>query len=467
MRILVLGGTAWLGRTVAQEALTRGHEVTCLARGTAPVPEGAVFVAADRDADDGLAPVGDIHWDAVLDVSRQPGQVRRSVRDLRTAHHVLVSTGNVYAAFSAVEQGEDAPLRDPLDGDVMADMETYGEAKVACEQAVLASGTLATVVRSGLIGRPGDASGRTGYWPWRFAHPVGEEVVVPDDPRFPTAMVDVRDLASWMVTLVEERTGGVFNATGPTTTLREVLATAAEVAGSSARPRPVPADVLTGLGVDSWMGPASLPLWIADPDWRGFATMDTSRARAAGLVTRPLRDTLAAALASEESPPRARSGGPASPTTTSDACSRRPVQAPGPGPGPAPRRACRGTTGAPSSGVGVPHVRLARPGARGPRGPRVPLPEPGHEDLDEGGDVLGGDPCRRHARRAAPRREDDEPFLVVPRDPQRASAAPGVGDDAGAREGHEVRHDESLRHGGGDAPALRCPGRSRSSRRAR
>ena len=303
MRILVLGGTAWLGRTVAEEALRRGHDVTCLARGSAPAPEGAAFVTADRDADDGLAPVADTAWDAVVDVSRQPGQVRRSVRDLRTAHHVLVSTGNVYAAFDRLEQDEDSPLRAPLDGDVMEDMETYGEAKVACEQAVLGSGTLATVVRSGLIGGPGDASGRTGYWPWRFAHPVGDEVVVPDDPHFPTAMVDVRDLSAWLVTVVEQRTGGAFNATGPTTPLHVALGTAAEVAESSARQRPVPAEVLTELGVENWMGPVSLPLWISDPDWRGFATMDTTRARAAGLVTRPLGETLAAALAYEEGRP--------------------------------------------------------------------------------------------------------------------------------------------------------------------
>ena len=296
----MLGGTAWLGRTVAEEALRRGHEVTCFARGTGPAPEGVSFVTGDRDDDAGLGPLAETPWDAVVDVSRQPGQVRRAVRDLSTGHYLFVSTGNVYAAFDTLEQSEDAPLRGALDGDVMADMETYGEAKVACEQAVLAGTAPASVVRSGLIGGPGDDSGRTGYWPWRFAHPVAEEVVVPDDPDFPTALVDVRDLASWIVTMVEERTPGVFNATGPTTRLEDVLATAAEVGGSGARARPVGAERLAELGVQSWMGPASLPLWISDPDWRGFATMDTTRARAAGLTTRPLRETLADALAFEE-----------------------------------------------------------------------------------------------------------------------------------------------------------------------
>jgi 2'-hydroxyisoflavone reductase len=300
MRILVLGGTAWLGRTVAQEAVDRGHDVTCAARGSADPPDGVAFVRVDRDEDVGLAALEDTRWDAVIDVSRQPGQVRRAVRDLDTAHWVFVSTGNVYAGFAAIEQPEDSPRRAPLDEDVMLDMETYGEAKVACEEAVTGSDTTVTIVRSGLIGGPGDTSGRTGYWPWRLAHPVGAEVVVPDDLDFPCAMVDVRDLAAWMVRAAEQRLEGAFNTTGPTIPLGEVLATASEVAASGARLRPVPAQRLRELGVQGWMGPASLPLWIDDDEWRGFATLDTSRARAAGLVTRPLADTLRDALAWEE-----------------------------------------------------------------------------------------------------------------------------------------------------------------------
>ena len=101
----MLGGTAWLGRTVAREALARGHDVTCLARGSAPPPDGVAFVAADRDADDGLAVVAGSRWDAVVDVSRQPGQVRRAVRDLDTGHRVFVSTGNVYAGVRVGRAG--------------------------------------------------------------------------------------------------------------------------------------------------------------------------------------------------------------------------------------------------------------------------------------------------------------------------------------------------------------------------
>ena len=300
MRMLVLGGTAWLGRTVAEEALRRGHEVTCLARGSDDPPPGATFVTADRDLDDGLAPVASEHWDAVVDVTRHPGHARRAVRDLRAGHRVLVSTGNVYASFDAIEQGEDSPLRDPLDGDLMTDMEVYGEAKVACENAVRGAPGTATIARSGLIGGPGDWSGRTGYWPWRFSHPVGEYVVVPDDLDFPCAIIDVRDLVPWLVTAAEGRLDGTFNVTGPTTPLRHVLAVSAEVAGSAAVPLPVGRDRLAELEVGAWMGPASLPLWIDDADWRGFATLDTTRARAAGLVTRPLEETLRDTLAFEE-----------------------------------------------------------------------------------------------------------------------------------------------------------------------
>ena len=296
----MLGGTAWLGRTVALEALRRGHDVTCLARGSEDPPPGATFVSADRDLDDGLDAVASETWDAVVDVTRHPGHARRAVRDLSARHRVLVSTGNVYARFDALEQPESSPLRGPLDADLMTDMEVYGEAKVACENAVRDAEGTATIVRSGLIGGPGDGSGRTGYWPWRFAHPVGSRVVVPDELDFPCAVIDVRDLAAWLVTATEDRLDGTFNATGPTMPLAEVLTVAARVSGSTAESLPVDRERLAELEVGAWMGPASLPLWIDDVEWRGFATMDTSRARSAGLVTRPLEDTLRDTLAFEE-----------------------------------------------------------------------------------------------------------------------------------------------------------------------
>lgn len=330
-RILILGGTAFLGREVARQSLARGHEVTCLARGSAPPPDGVRFVVGDRDEDDGLAPVRDEHWDGVVDVTLHPVHVHRAVRDLRTDHWVYVSTANVYRPGAGV--AESAARLDPLDGERMVTMEDYGPAKVACEDAYLASGTTATLARAGLIGGPGDESGRSGYWPWRFAHPVDgveedpdgpdvqdqggdgsvqgrvPEVAVPDDPDHPTALVDVRDLAGWLVRAVEDRLAGPFNVTGPTTSLAQALAAAAEAAGNRARPRPIPPATLAELGIASWMGPASMPLWIDDPDLRGFGTLDTTRARAAGLTCRPLVETFRDALAWERDRSTPRSCG--------------------------------------------------------------------------------------------------------------------------------------------------------------
>lgn len=300
MQLLLLGGTRFLGRAVAQVALGRGHEVTCLARGSAPTPDGVTFVRADRDDDDGLAAVAGRAWDGVVDVTLHPVHVRRAVRDLTTGHWVFVSTANVYADDVGPEPDEGARLVHPVDADRMAGMETYGGAKVACEQAYLGSGTPAAVVRPGLIGGPGDASGRSGYWPWRFAHPVGPEVAVPDDPDLPTALVDVRDLAAFVVAAAEQGLQGPYNVTGPTTPLAQVLATAADVAASRARGRAIPLPVLAELGVRPWMGPTSMPLWLDDPAMRGFGTLDCARARAAGLDTRPLAETLRDALGYEE-----------------------------------------------------------------------------------------------------------------------------------------------------------------------
>ncbi|MGA8045938.1 MAG: NAD-dependent epimerase/dehydratase family protein [Dermatophilaceae bacterium] len=300
-RLLVLGGTAFLGRTVVRHAMAAGWDVTCLARGSAPVPAGARLVAADRDTDDALTAVMDEEWDAVVDVSRQPVQVRRAVRDLRTRHWVFVSTANVYARFDRREQGETSPLLAPLPADAMADMSEYGPAKVACEQAVRSSGVTSTIVRCGLIGGPGDASGRSGYYVWRTAHPTGPDLLVPPDLDFPCALIDVDDLAAWIVLAAGERIDGAFNATGPTITLGDLIETGRRAVGDRAPTgRPVPAEVLEREGVAQWMGPRSLPLWISDPDWRWFATLDTSAARAQGLRTRPLEETLRRALAYEE-----------------------------------------------------------------------------------------------------------------------------------------------------------------------
>jgi nucleoside-diphosphate-sugar epimerase len=229
------------------------------------------------------------------------------VQALRPAaeRYLFVSTGNVYASQRELGQDEDADLLPPLASDRMTSMEVYGQAKVACEHAVLSGfgPDRALVARAGLIGGPGDRSSRSGYWPWRFAHPSNPQnaVLVPDDPDVPTAVIDVRDLAEWLVRCAEAGTAGVFNAAGEPQPLPQHLAVARSVAGHKGPLVPAPPSWLKEQGVQSWMGPKSLPLWIDDPDWYGMNARKTDRARAAGLRTRPLQETLADALAWEQS----------------------------------------------------------------------------------------------------------------------------------------------------------------------
>jgi nucleoside-diphosphate-sugar epimerase len=333
-RILILGGTAWLGREIARAAVHRGHEVTCVARGeSGEVPDGVTLVRADRDHDDGLAAVaaststdpGTGSWDAVIDVSRQPGQVRRAVRDLATSGvYIFVSTCNVYAeqnqtSDGATEADENAPLLGPLEVDVMESMEDYGRAKVACEEAVRNrfDPERFLIARSGLIGGPGDLSGRTGYWPTRFAHPSRPDgtVLVPADRELSTQLIDVRDLASWLVSAAEgdargeagaggeagtaSNARGIMNAVGDRITLGDHLATARSVAGHTAALDAADTEWLVRHEVGEFAGPKSLPLWLSDPDWRGFMARSNARAKAAGLTLRPLAETLADGLAWE------------------------------------------------------------------------------------------------------------------------------------------------------------------------
>lgn len=307
MRLLILGGTAWLGREVAETALRGDHEVVCLARGTAgAVADGARLVVADRDDPAAHQAVGAEQWDAVVDVARQPGHVRRAVAALadRARHFVFVSSCSVYADHSVPGADESAAVLPALAGDVMESNETYGEAKVACERAV-ADGfgpDRSALLRAGLIAGFGDDSDRAGYWPMRFAHPASLDgaVLVPETPDLGMQLIDVRDLASWIVELAAGGVAGTFNATGPAQPLADVLDAARQAGGHDGELVGVGQEWLTANDVSPWAGPTSLPLWLPLPDYAGFGTRDTSAAVAAGLRTRPLVDTFSAALEWEE-----------------------------------------------------------------------------------------------------------------------------------------------------------------------
>ena len=232
MRLLILGGTRFLGRAIAARALMAGHDVTCAARGLAgEVPEGARLIRLDRDESDGLAPLAGEQFDAVVDVSRHPGQVRRAVAALkpRTAHWTFVSTVSVYADNRTAGQRADmAPLRLPAGPEIEhSTEEIYGAAKVACEQAV---GGNAFICRAGLIAGPEDPTGRFTYWPARLDQ--GGEVLVPGAPDDAMQLIDVRDLAQWIVHAAQTRLTGCFDGIGPSFTRGEFLAECASAVGS-------------------------------------------------------------------------------------------------------------------------------------------------------------------------------------------------------------------------------------------
>lgn len=306
MRLLVLGGTAWLGGCIANTAAKSGHQVTCLARGlSGAVPDGTALVTADRTQPGAYTQVSDQDWDVVMDVSSQPGQVKSAIAALadRARRYVFVSTCSVYADNATLGQDEDGPLLPPLDGDVMESVQTYGQAKVACEQHVWRAfgPERALIARAGLIGGPGDKSGRTGYWPLRFSRPAAQDgaVLVPDSPDQPTQVVDVRDLAGWLVDASTRSVAGIFNAVGAMMTLSRHLDTARAVAGHTGPVVRADPQWLLDQGVQQWMGARSLPLWVADPDWQGLGARDSGKAQRAGLHTRPLEQTLSDTLAWE------------------------------------------------------------------------------------------------------------------------------------------------------------------------
>ena len=283
MNILILGDTAWLSSAIACIATGRGHNVICAARGTDTPPKGCFFVPLDRNQPDTYAALPNVTWDAVVDVTTSYRFAADATTNIRTNQWVYVSSASVYADISDPHRDETTPLVSPEGADTPGKCPA---ATVACEQQFPPETTC--IIRPGLIGGAGDPTGRSGYYPWRFAHPTGPEVLVPN-LHMPVSMINVADLAAWIVHCMEHQVVGVFNASGPAHTLNDVYEL------SPIPVREVPTDVLLSAGINQWFGSTSLPLWLADPNLQFAMVFDSTAARNHGLTTRPLAETLQAA----------------------------------------------------------------------------------------------------------------------------------------------------------------------------
>jgi 2'-hydroxyisoflavone reductase len=297
LKILVLGGTAFLGPEVVEPAVARGHTVTLFNRGkTNPgLFPNLEKLRGDRNGD--LKALAGRSWDVVIDTSAYVPKHVRSVMEILAAkvqHYVLISTISVYPNFGENRDpvDEDTPVATVEETPDIKVAENYGPLKAMCEQAAEKAmpGKVANI-RPGLIVGPGDPTDRFTYWPVRIAK--GGDVLCPGDGSSEAQAIDVRDLGVWIVRVAEERTVGVYNAVGFKGTLSflEMLAGAKCALNTEARLVWVPEAVLEAQKISPW---GNLPLWIPP---KGNAHISNARAIAKGLDFRPVTDTCKDTLA--------------------------------------------------------------------------------------------------------------------------------------------------------------------------
>jgi 2'-hydroxyisoflavone reductase len=296
MKVLILGGTQFVGRHLVESALAAGHDITMFNRGrTAPelYPE-VPLIKGDRERDLGL--LRGHHWDAVVDTSGYtPTTVRASAEALadHADHYVFISTISVYAQILVDGLDESAPVAPMPDGAAEElGPDTYGPMKALCEIAVTEEMQgRCTIVRPGIIGGPFDPTDRFTYWVDRIAR--GGRVLLPRGPQLPMQVIDARDLADWTLDVAERKVRGTFNAVAPDppATMGEWVTEMATVAGSEPEPVWVDESFLLGEGVQEW---TDLPLWAAASNEPRASVMSVSakRARSEGLTWRPLRRTI-------------------------------------------------------------------------------------------------------------------------------------------------------------------------------
>ena len=290
LRILVLGGTGFIGPHMVSEALRRGHDVELFNRGRTNSDLFPDLKQYQGDRDGGLGVLGGGRWDVVIDNS---GYVPRHVEDSAkllegvVEHYLYISTISVYGDFSSPVNEDTAvgTLEDESVEEVTG--ETYGPLKALCEQRVLASfgAERTTILRPTYICGPGDRTDRYTYWPVRTLR--GGEMLWPGTPDDDIQIIDVRDLANFTVDCLEERISGIFNTVTPAGSFKmgDLLEDCVAVTAADMRPTWVTTEFLNEQSI-------SLPIW-EDPngEMATLLSVDGSRAAAAGLVNRPTRET--------------------------------------------------------------------------------------------------------------------------------------------------------------------------------
>lgn len=305
MRLLVLGGTRFVGRAVVAAGLDRGWQVTAFHRGRGDPPAGAAVLRGDRTAPGGLAALERGAWDVVVDTwSDGPRAVRDAARLLagRAGHYAYVSSRSVYTFPPAPGLDERGPV---VDGSPDADPTDYARDKRGAELAVEeAFGDRALCARAGLILGPHEDVGRLPWWLDRVAR--GGPVLAPGPPDLPLQLIDARDLASWLLDAAERGRHGPYDTVSPPghATMGELLAACVAATGSDAELRWTSPEAVLAAGIEPWV---ELPVWLPPGELHGaLHGSDVSKALAAGLRCRPVAETVADTWAWL----RARGGGP-------------------------------------------------------------------------------------------------------------------------------------------------------------
>jgi 2'-hydroxyisoflavone reductase len=290
MKLLVLGGTGFVGRAVAVEAVARGHQVTVLNRGHRPSIPGVRPLVGDRLAPDGLAALGDGTWDAVVDTwSGDPAAVRSAAAKVkgRAGHYAYVSSRSVYTEGGEPPLTEDAPVVEPDTDFVYAGQKRGGE--LAAEQEFAGPVLLG---RAGLILGPHEDVGRLPWWLTRLAR--GGPTLAPGPRDLPLQYIDARDLAIFLLDAAAQGLAGPYNLVSEPghTTMGDLLDTANEITGGRADLRWTDPQVILDAGIEPW---TELPIWLPpdSADYRQLHQGDVTKALAAGLRPRPAHDTIA------------------------------------------------------------------------------------------------------------------------------------------------------------------------------